>query len=303
MASARFAIAPEGAPSWVEDAVHRGGGDLGPLDEAEALVWFGGGAPALESTLAPLDGIRWVQLPTAGIESFAHLIDERRTWTCAKGAFSQTVAEQALALTLGLLRHLKTAAGSRTWTHTEIRPLAGSDVLIVGGGGIGETLARHLAPFGVRITVIRRDPAAVRWADRTATMEALGAELATADIVYLAVPLTDELDSLIGAPQLQAMKPSAVLINVARGRHVVTDDLVHALRSGRIAGAGLDVTDPEPLPDGHPLWDLPSCIITSHSSNSAETFRAALSERIAANVERYRAGRELLGVIEPSRHY
>jgi phosphoglycerate dehydrogenase-like enzyme len=213
------------------------------------------------------------------------------------------VAEQALALTLGLLRNLKVASLERAWTHTEIRPLAGSSVLIIGGGGIGETLARHLIPFGARITVVRRQGIAVSWADRTLTMEALRAELPMADVVYLAVPLTDELEGLIGAAELRAMQPTAILINVARGRHVVTDDLVLALRGGWIAGAGLDVTDPEPLPDGHPLWDLPNCIITSHSSNSTVTYRAGLSARIAANVERYRSGRELLGVVVPSKRY
>lgn len=299
----RTAVAPEGAPPWVEDAVRRGGGGLAPIDDAEALIWFGGAPSALEATLAHVDGIRWVQLSTAGIESFASLVDDRRIWTCAKGAFSQTVAEQAVALTLGLLRNLKVASTSRTWTHTEIRPLAGSNVLIVGGGGIGETLARHLVPFGVRTTVIRRDRAAVSWADRTTTMDELRSELATADVVYLAVPLSDGLDGLIGATELRAMKPTAILINVARGRHVVTDALVLALRDGWIAGAGLDVTDPEPLPDGHALWGLDTCIITSHSSNSAATYRTSLGDRIAANVERFRTGRELLGVVDPSKGY
>ncbi len=173
----------------------------------------------------------------------------------------------------------------------------------MGGGGIGETLARHLVPFGVRITVIRRDPAAVSWADRTSTMDELRTELATSDVVYLAVPLTEELDGLIGPAELRAMKPTGILVNVARGRHVDTDALVLALRDGWIAGAGLDVTDPEPLPDGHPLWDLDTCIITSHSSNSAATYRTALAERIAANVDCFRSGRELLGVIDPSKGY
>ncbi len=274
-----------------------------PVHSAEALVWYGGTPAALESILAANAGIRLVQLSTAGVESFVHLLRDGRTWTCAKGAFSQTVAEQALALTLGVLRNLKEAARTPTWSRTETRVLAGSEVLILGRGGIGATLARLLAPFGVRITVLGRKQTPLDWAERVVTMESLNRCLALADVVYVAVPLIPETDGLIGEHQLRAMKPSAILVNVARGRHIVTDDLVHALREGWIAGAGLDVTEPEPLPDGHPLWSLPNCLITSHSSNSMATYRAGLAARVSANVERYLGGRNLLGVVDPSSQY
>jgi phosphoglycerate dehydrogenase-like enzyme len=119
----------------------------------------------------------------------------------------------------------------------------------------------------------------------------------------LALALTPETVGVIGAQELDLMERHAWLVNVARGRHVVTDDLVDALRNEQIGGAGLDVTDPEPLPDGHPLWDEPRCIITPHVANTPEMARPVLTRRITENVRRFAAGEPLLGPVDPEAGY
>jgi phosphoglycerate dehydrogenase-like enzyme len=123
------------------------------------------------------------------------------------------------------------------------------------------------------------------------------------DVVFLAVPLTAETDGMIGERELRTMGPLAVLVNVARGRLVRTDDLVRALQEGWIAGAGLDVTEPEPLPDGHPLWELATCVITPHIASVDSMAREPYARLVSENVRRFAADRPLLGVVDPNRGY
>jgi phosphoglycerate dehydrogenase-like enzyme len=122
-------------------------------------------------------------------------------------------------------------------------------------------------------------------------------------LVVLALALTAETTGIIGAPELALMDESTWLVNVARGRHVDTDALVAALRAQSIAGAALDVTDPEPLPDGHPLWDLPNCIITPHTADTIEMVMPLLAQRIRTNVARFAAGETLIGLVDPVAGY
>jgi phosphoglycerate dehydrogenase-like enzyme len=122
-------------------------------------------------------------------------------------------------------------------------------------------------------------------------------------VVVLALALTPETTRIIGAPELALMDESAWLVNVARGRHVDTEALVAALGAQSIAGAALDVTDPEPLPDGHPLWDLPNCIITPHTADTIDMVMPLLAERIRTNVARFAAGEALVGLVDPDAGY
>ena len=124
-----------------------------------------------------------------------------------------------------------------------------------------------------------------------------------ADLVVLALALTPDTEGIISGASCGSWSRTRWLVNVARGRHVVTDDLVKALQAGEIGGAGLDVTDPEPLPDGHPLWSLPNCIITPHVGNTPEMAKPLLAERITANVRRYAHGEELIGLVDPELGY
>ena len=141
-------------------------------------------------------------------------------------------------------------------------------------------------------------------ADRGASgADGLHDALPGADAVFLALALTPETDGHHRRRRLGLMEPHAWLVNVARGAHVVTDDLVDVLAEGRIGGAALDVTDPEPLPDGHPLWDQPSCIITPHTANTTEMARPLLTARITENVRRFAAGEPLIGPVDPDLGY
>ncbi|MDQ4090585.1 MAG: hydroxyacid dehydrogenase, partial [Actinomycetota bacterium] len=133
--------------------------------------------------------------------------------------------------------------------------------------------------------------------------ERLHEALAGARLVVLALALTPESTGIIGAAELDCMESDAWLVNVARGAHVVTDDLVAALRAGGIGGAALDVTDPEPLPAGHPLWDLDTCLITPHTANTWEMAEPLFAARIAANVDRYQRQEPLLGLVDPELGY
>jgi phosphoglycerate dehydrogenase-like enzyme len=140
-------------------------------------------------------------------------------------------------------------------------------------------------------------------AQRVLGDEELEDALAGAELLVVALALTPETAGVIDRRRLDLLASGAVVVNVARGPHVVTDDLVAALRDGQISAAGLDVTDPEPLPDGHPLWSIPGVIITPHTANTMEMAIPLLSTRVTENVRRYAAGDDLLGPVDPALGY
>jgi phosphoglycerate dehydrogenase-like enzyme len=143
----------------------------------------------------------------------------------------------------------------------------------------------------------------VAGAARTVSVDELDDVLPGALVVFLALALTPQTTGIIGAKELDRMDDRAWLVNVARGRHVDTEALVAALGAGAIAGAALDVTDPEPLPAGHPLWGRANCIITPHTADTIEMVRPLLADRIRANVTRFAAGEPLIGVVDPIAGY
>lgn len=302
----RVAIGPR-IGSFAVAAVEKGGGQVVDIEDGpDAIVWLdpsdvSGLAGALE--LAP--EARWVQLPFAGVERVAEagLLDGKRAWTSAKGAYGEPVAEHALALGLAGLRQLPTRIVARSWGIPAGTSLYDQKVTILGGGGITGFLLEQLAPFRVEATVVRRRADPVPGAARTVTTSELHEVLPGALVVFLALALSPSTTGIIGTRELELMDERAWLVNVARGRHVDTDALVAALSSGSIAGAALDVTDPEPLPDGHPLWDLPNCIVTPHTADTMEMIRPLLAERIRVNVERFSTGHELVGVVDPIAGY
>jgi phosphoglycerate dehydrogenase-like enzyme len=283
----------------VAEAIAAAGGELVDVDDAEALVWTDPfDAEALRRLLASHEPIRWVQLPFAGVDRFAALFDDGRTWTSTKGAYSEAVAEHALALGLAGLRQLPRRARASSWGEQAGVRLAGGRVTVLGGGGITEAFLRLLAPFDVESIVVRRHVAPVPGASQVVGPDELHASLDGARLVVLALALTPETKGIIGGPELDRMAPEAWLVNVARGAHVVTDDLVSVLRAGTIGGAALDVTDPEPLPDGHPLWDLDNCLITPHTANTWEMAEPMFAARIGANVGRWQRKEPLLGQVD-----
>jgi phosphoglycerate dehydrogenase-like enzyme len=302
----RIAVGPGPAP-WAAEAIRRGGGEVVSLDQDPVgLVWTDGGAmDALRSALATRPEISWVQLPQAGVERAfqAGAVDRQRQWTSAKGAFAEPVAEHALALILAGLRQLKIRARARTWGQPAGESLFGQPVTVVGAGGIAAVLLRLLEPFGTPVTVVRRQAGPVAGAARTVGVDRLTEALAGARAVVLTVALTPQTRGLIGRAELAAMEPDGWLVNVARGGVVDTEALVQALRAGQIGGAALDVTEPEPLPAGHPLWDLPNCLITPHTADTEEMTQPLLAGRIAENVRRLAAGQDLVGLLDPDLGY
>lgn len=294
----RIALAPDGAPGWMADAITAGGGHLVPLAEAEALVWAAPRDPeALRVALAENPKLAWVQLPFAGIETFVDLVDDDRVWTCGKGVYAEPVAELALSLALAGLRHVGQYAQATEWSRPHGRNLKGCNVTVLGGGGITEELLRLLQPFDCRVTVVRNRVKEMEGADEVLEPDRYVDALADADVVFLALALTPETEGMISRSELEQMRSDAWIVNVARGRHIVTDDLVWALQEGVIGGAALDVTDPEPLPAGHPLWSLPNCIITPHVGNTPEMAVPLLGDRITTNVRHFAAGEPLVGPI------
>ncbi|HEX4903865.1 MAG TPA: D-isomer specific 2-hydroxyacid dehydrogenase family protein [Acidimicrobiales bacterium] len=298
MRSPLIALAPADAPSWLADAITAGGGTLVEPARADGLVWFGPFAPEALRPVLAASPARWVQLPWAGVEPYLSMLTPDRQWTCGKGVYAEATAEHALALTLALFRELPRRVKAGRWEPRSGRSLFDARVTIVGGGGIGEVLLRLLAPFRCEVTVVRRRPAPMPGAAAVVGTDGLHAALATADVVILSLPLTPETTGVIGRDELLLMRDEAILVNVARGAHVVTDDLVAVLRDGGIAGAALDVTDPEPLPDGHPLWTEPRCLITPHTANTPEMVMPSIVERIRENVRRFGAGEPLIGTVD-----
>ncbi|HVM28760.1 MAG TPA: NAD(P)-dependent oxidoreductase [Mycobacteriales bacterium] len=305
--SPRVALAPR-SEAFAADAVAAGGGVVVDLaDRPDAVVWTTPGDWAdLGDALDRAPGAGWVQLPFAGVEEVAGegLLTADRTWTCAKGVYSEPVAEHALALALAGLRSLAQFARAGRWTGQAARTLYDAPVVVLGGGGITEALVDLLRPFRCDVTVVRRDAGTpVEGAARTVGTDQLDDVLPHARVVVLALALTPDTEHVIGARQLERMASDAVLVNVARGRHVDTDALVRALREERIGAAALDVTEPEPLPDDSPLWSLPTCLITPHTANPWSTAQPLLAARIAENVRRFAAGGPLLGLVDADAGY
>jgi phosphoglycerate dehydrogenase-like enzyme len=301
----RIAVGP-GPADWATEAIRRGGGEVVALDQDPAgLVWTDNGAEGLREVLAAHPGIGWVQLPQAGVDTVAEtgVIDRRRQWTSAKGAYAEPVAEHALALLLAGLRRLPERARARSWGQEAGISLFGQPVTIIGGGGIAAVLLRLLGPFRAQVTVVRRRPEPLAGAVRTIGDDRLHEALASAAAVILVLALTPATRKLIGRTELAAMEHHAWLVNVARGKVVDTEALAEALRSGQIGGAALDVTDPEPLPTGHPLWDLPNCLITPHTADTQDMTQPLLARRITENIQRLTAGQELLGRVDPDHGY
>jgi len=306
MTPPRVAVGPFPSP-FATEAVEEGGGTVAPVEDApDAIVWLDpGDVEGLRGYLAQAPAAAWVQLPFAGVERIAEqgLLDHERIWTCAKGSYAEPVAEHALALSLAGLRHLPERITARSWGIPAGTSLYDQKVTILGGGGITTSLLEQLAPFRVEATVVRRNPDPVAGAARTVQVDRLHEVLGGSLLVVLALALTPATRGIICAAELELMDETAWLVNVARGGHVDTDALVAALRAGSIAGAALDVTDPEPLPDGHPLWDLPNCIVTPHTADTIEMVMPLLADRIRTNVRRFADGETLVGLVDPDAGY
>lgn len=300
----KIAVLP--ASESLARAVVAGGGAPADPADADAIVWANPHDPAELGVVLARSAARWVQLPVAGVERFveAGVLDASRAWTCAKGIYGPACAEHALGLILMGARALHVHARAHTWqAEPGTRLVEGTTALIIGTGGIGRALAGMLAPLSVRVLAVNRSGSPMPGAARTEPVARMAPLLAEADWVVVAAASTPQTRRLIDAAALTGMKAEAWLINVARGELVDTDALVSALTAGRIGGAALDVTDPEPLPDDHPLWRMPNVVITSHLANNARVAIGRLSGMVERNVRRFAAGERLEGLVDPTLGY
>lgn len=248
--------------------------------------------------------LKWIQSSAAGLDHCLtpEVIDSEIIVTSASGLFADQVAEQTLALLLGCLRGLPTFFRQQQTKEFIRRPtldLHGKTVGIVGLGGNGRRIAEVLAPFRVRILATDYFPI-----DKPPQVEQLWPAdqlhrlLAESDIVILCVPLNAQTTGMIGEREFAALKRGAVLINVARGQVVQEAALVAALEAGQLAGAGLDVTEVEPLPESSRLWTLPNVIITPHVGAQSARRADDTTDLVCENLRRYWSGQPLLNLVD-----
>ena len=277
------------------------------IPDAEALV-IGGhffkadAAKVLHERAAKL---RFIQTFTAGYEGLQeHGVPPGVTVANAGDAWSPAVAEHGMALLLALVKCLEPTILNRpkhAWdrTHTvRMGSLEGMTLAIVGYGSIGRSFARLARPFGMRIVGLRRTVQADPLVDEVRPIAELNAVLARADVMLVAVPYSKDTEKMIGAVQFDACKPGALLINLARGGLVDQRAMAAALKSGKLGGAAVDVTDPEPLPAEDPFWDSPNLILTPHVAGaSGPVGRNRLAAFVGANVARFVAGEPVTHVV------
>jgi len=285
-------------------AVEQAGGTVTDLKNARVLVWIGtpNDFPELP------DSVEYVALKTAGIEGYtaAGLIDDKRLWTNASGFYAEGVAEHALALLLAGLRQIGGAVRAGRWAtdlQSSVQTLRGSTVTIIGAGGIGRALAPRLQACGAEVLAVNRSGAPVPGAHEVLTDDRLPEVWARTDHVVLAAPLTPATRHLIDAQVLEALPAHGWIVNVGRGGLIDQQALYAAARDGRIGGAALDVTDPEPPADDDPLFALGNIIVTPHIANPSGGLTRELAPFVAENLRRFAAGEDLLAPIEAGRDY
>lgn len=281
--------------------------EAGNVDKAQVAgseVVIGNVPPAL---LAGEERLKWVQLNSAGTDGYTQNLSKYVKLTNATGAYGLAISEYMLAGLLGLYKQLPayyTKQKTHCWQplgQDSVRSIDGATILILGLGDIGGAFASRVKALGAYTIGIRRqDTRRPPYLDELYLSEQLDEVIGRADVVAMSLPNTKDTRKIIDRRRLSLMKPGAVLINVGRGNAVDSDALNEALRAGRLSGAVLDVTDPEPLPAEHPLWDAPNVLITPHISGGY-TLHATYLKIIALieeNVRRFLTGEELINQVD-----
>ena len=250
-----------------------------------------------------LTSLRWFHTFSAGVDSpaFQVIIDRGAMLTNSSGASAPSIAQYVLAMMLYRSKRIgewREQQARHEWAQLQGRDLTGQTAGIIGTGAIGGEVARLAQACRMRVLGIRRTPRPTRYVDEVLPSRGLSRLLKESDFVVLACPLTKETEGLIGERELRAMKPSATLINVARGRVVDEPALIRALDEGWIGGACLDVFAREPLPADSPLWDMPNVVISPHNSGISPLNMERAMDVFLANLARYAAGRKLQNVVE-----
>ncbi|YCU70566.1 D-2-hydroxyacid dehydrogenase [Mycobacteroides abscessus] len=265
------------------------------LPGAEVLFVYDFRSSALRETWSAADSLRWVQIASTGVDPvlFDEFVASDVVLTNSRGIFERPIAEYVLAQILAFAKDIRRstrAQAALSWRHFESESIEGTPVGVLGTGPIGQAISTLLGAVGMRVTVLGRAESAD-----------LSSHVGEFEYLVLAAPLTPQTRGIVNARVLSAMRPTARLINVGRGELVGTWDLVSALNRGGIAGAALDVTDPEPLPVGHPLWRTPNTHITPHNSGDVRGWSDRLQDQFVVNFERYLRGEELLNIVDKNR--
>lgn len=264
---------------------------------------------ALAAAWPLADKLQWIHATSAGVDAlmFPALVDSEVVVTNARGIFDRTIAEYVLCT---LLMFAKDFPGSlryqreHRWQHRDSERLEGQRVLVVGAGSIGRQIARLASAVGLLVHGVARsgrrdDPDFISVHPQSELL----AQLALADYVVIAAPLTPQTEGLFDREAFAAMRDSARLINIGRGPIVRTDDLIAALEAGSIAGAALDVFEEEPVPEQHPLWDMPNVIMTAHMAGDFIGWRRALTDQFLENFDRWHRGEGLFNRVNKSLGY
>lgn len=265
------------------------------LPGAEVLFVYDFRSSALRETWSAADSLRWVQIASTGVDPvlFDEFVASDVVLTNSRGIFERPIAEYVLAQILAFAKDIRRstrAQAALSWRHFESESIEGTPVGVLGTGPIGQAISTLLGAVGMRVTVLGRAESAD-----------LSSHVGEFEYLVLAAPLTPQTRGIVNARVLSAMRSTARLINVGRGELVGTWDLVSALNRGGIAGAALDVTDPEPLPVGHPLWRTPNTHITPHNSGDVRGWSDRLQDQFVVNFERYLRGEELLNIVDKNR--
>jgi len=288
-------VTPENKAQWLAEIV-----------DADAM--YGHLSPEL---LRAAKKLRWVQATSAGVDGHiaAGIAATDIVLTNARGIASPNIADHAFALLLSFTRCISQVQADRGRQHLnrlDYHPieLKGKTALVVGVGNIGTEIAVRARAFGMRVVgVDPKDIPPQPYLDKLVRPDRLDRELPEADVIFVAAPLTAETRGMFNRARFSLVKRGAYFIAVSRGPLTDTAALLEALEIGRLAGAGLDVTDPEPLPVGHPLWKLPNVIITPHLAGTSDNAARRRIELMKENMRRFRDGEPLLNVVDKQKGY
>lgn len=302
----KFTMLPNVWDESVSDIEAAGHKHVG-LDESPDMLVFNGGPDDFPNPLPK--SVQAVQAAFAGVEALDQsgiLASSGVRWANAAGIYDDTVSESAIGLLLAVLHRHKevTSWGVRPAVEEKTEFLVDNKtVAIIGAGGIGRRLISMLNVFGADTVAVTRTGHEVEGATKSLSFDQVNEVWPTADYFVILAPLTNETRGMVNADVLSKMKNSAVVINVARGPLVVTQDLITALEEGTIAGAGLDVTDPEPLSDDSPLWSMPNVVITPHTANTALFLRRRVGELTIRSWEALASGKRMPTEVDVERGY
>ncbi len=283
------------------------------IGDCDAIIGLGYGGPRSRQIIQAGKKLRWVHSTSAGVENtvwIPELKDSDIVLTNAKIFQGPEIADHAFGLLLTLTRNLKhynrrmDEGWERITPELPIIELRRKTMLIVGLGGIGTQIAQRASAFDMRVLAVDpKDIPLMHIVERVVRPDQLHEVLPQADVVVSSVPHTPASEGMFGEKEFALMKDGVYFVNVSRGKVVQTEALVEALRSGKVLAAGLDVTNPEPLPKGHPLWKMKNVIITPHIATVSVQSRTRLLELIRSNIERFVSGKPLLNVVNKAKGY